>query len=105
MWLKNEEPLRGLKKKRMEREIKIIKKHDQKRFEDYTFNDDNTNNIELRKVRVGKDDNNHPSPSNNKKPKEYEFKLRNNPKKDMKSSNKSRLAGGHGTHSHSPVYE
>jgi len=39
----------------MEREIKIIKKHDQKRFEDYTFNDDNTNNIELRKVRVGKE--------------------------------------------------
>ena len=78
-----------------------------KRFEDYyTFTDDNNNNIELRKVGVGKDDSNLPSPSNNnKKPKEYEFKLRNNPRKDMKSRNKSRLVGGHGTHSHSPVYE
>jgi len=33
------------------------------------------------------------------------FKLRNNPKKDMKSRNKSRVVGGHDTQSHSPVYE
>jgi hypothetical protein len=31
--------------------------------------------------------------------------LRNNPKKDRKSRDKSRLVGGHGTKSHSPVYE
>jgi len=102
------EPLRDLKRK-MGKEIKIIKKDDHKRFEDsYTFIDDNNNNIiELRKVGVGKDGISNLSPlsSNNKKPKEYEFKLRNNPKKDMKSRNKSRLVGGHGTHSHSPIYE
>jgi len=33
------------------------------------------------------------------------FKLRNNPKKDMKSRNKSRVVGGQDTQSHSPVYE
>ena len=102
----NAEPPSDLKRK-MGKEIKIIKKDDSKRFEDYyTFIDDTNYNIELRKVGVGKDNSNLPSPSNNnKKPKEYEFKLRNNPKNDMKSRNKSRLVGGHGTHSHSPVYE
>ena len=33
------------------------------------------------------------------------FKMRNNPKKDMKSCDKSRLVGGRSTQSHSPVYE
>lgn len=90
----------------MGKEIKIIKKEDQKRFEGYTFIADDNNNIELNKVGSGKNDNSSPASSSNaKKPKEYEFKLRNNPKKDMKSRNKSRLVGGHGTHSHSPVYE
>jgi hypothetical protein len=103
----NEESLRDSKRK-MGKEIKIIKKDDPKRFEDYyTFIDDNNNNIELRKVGIGKDDSSNlsSSSSSNKKPKEHEFKLRKNPKKDMKSRNKSRLVGGHGTHSHSPIYE
>jgi hypothetical protein len=91
----------------MGKEIRIIKKNDdQKRFEDYTFIDDN--NSQLRKVGNGNDDDddsNLSSPSDNKKHKENVFKLRNNPNKDMKSRSKSRLVGGHGTHSHSPVYE
>jgi hypothetical protein len=103
-------PRRGLKRK-MGKEIKIIKKDDQKRFEDYTFIDEN-NNIELRKIDNGNDDGNtsssspSSSSSNNKKHKEKSaFTLRNNPKKDRKSRDKSRLVGGHGTKSHSPVYE
>ena len=87
-------------------EIKIIKKEDHKKFEDYTFID---NNIELKKI-----DNENvtnlsssvsSSSSNDKKYKEYVSKLRNNPKKDTKARDKSRLAGGHGTQSHSPIYE
>jgi hypothetical protein len=38
-------------------------------------------------------------------PSEDVFKLRSNPKKDMKARNKSRVVGGHGTQSHSSVYE
>lgn len=87
-------------------EIKIIKKEDHKKFEDYTFID---NNIELKKI-----DNENvrdlsssvsSSSSNDKKYKEYVSKLRNNPKKNMKTRDKSRVAGGHGTQSHSPIYE
>ena len=91
----------------MGKEIKIIRKDNQKRFGDYTFIDDN-NNVELRKVGNRNDDGNTSSSlssSKNKKHEETVFKLRNNPKKDMKSRNKSRLVGGHGTQSHSPVYE
>ena len=88
----------------MGEEIRIIKKDDHKRFEDYTFIDDN---MELRKVGDRNDDGDtaSSSSSNNKKHKENAFKLTHNPKKDMKSRNKSRLVGGHGTQSHSPVYE
>lgn len=87
-------------------EIKIIKREDHKKFEDYTFID---NNIELKKI-----DNENvrdlsssvsSSSSNDKKYKEYVSKLRNNPKKNMKTRDKSRVAGGHGTQSHSPIYE
>lgn len=85
-------------------DIRMIKKDDHKRFEDYAFIDNN--NIELRKVGNENDDSNpSSSSSNNKKYKENVFKLRNNPKKDMKSRNKSRVVGSHGTQSHSPVYE
>jgi len=94
----------GIGKEKMGKEIRIIKKDGPKRFEDYTFID-NSKNIELRKVGNGNDDSNLSSSSENKKHKENVFKLRNNPKKDMKSRSKSRLVGGHGTHSHSPVYE
>jgi hypothetical protein len=87
----------------MGKEIRIIKKVNHKRFEDYTFTDNN-NDIELRKTGNGNDDSN-PASSNNKKHKENVFKMRNNPKKDMKSRNKSRLVGGRSTQSHSPVYE
>jgi hypothetical protein len=84
-----------------EEEIKIIKKEEHKKFEDYTFID---NNIELKKIG-NENDRNPFSSYNDKKYKEYVSKLRNNPKKDMKTRDKSRLAGGHGTQSHSPVYE
>jgi hypothetical protein len=82
-------------------EIKIIKKEEHKKFEDYAFID---NNIELKKIG-NENDRNPFSSYNDKKYKEYVSKLRNNPKKDMKTRDKSRLAGGHGTQSHSPVYE
>jgi hypothetical protein len=84
----------------MGKEIRIIKKDDQKKFEDHTFID---NNIELKKL--GNENDSNPSSSNDKKYREYVFKLRNNPKKDMKSQDRSRLVRGHGTQSHSPVYE
>ena len=99
----NAEPWRDLKK--MGKEIRIIKKEDQKKFEEYTFIADDNNNIELNKLGSGGDDSSPSSSSNNKKPKQHEFKLRNNPKKDMKSRNKSRLVGGHNIQSHSSVYE
>lgn len=76
-------------------DIRMIKKDDHKRFEDYAFIDNN--NIELRKVGNENDDSDPSSSSNNKKYKENVFKLRNNPKKDMKLRNKSRVVGSHGT--------
>jgi hypothetical protein len=93
----------------MGKEIRIIKKGDHKKFEDYTFVDDNNNSIELKKIG-NENDSNYPSSSSSssndkKNTREDVFKLRSNPKKDMKSRNKSRLVGGRGTQSHSPVYE
>ena len=83
-------------------EIKIIKKEDHKKFEDYTFID---NNIELKKID-NENDSNSTTSSNDKKHKEHDFKLRNNPKKDWKAYEKrSRLVGGHNIQSHSSVYE
>jgi hypothetical protein len=89
----------------MGKEIRIIKKGDLKKFEDYTFVDNN-NSIELKKIG-NENDSNYPSSSSNDKKNRREdvFKLRSNPKKDMKARNKSRLVGGHGTQSHSSVYE
>ena len=88
-------------KRKMGKEIRIIKKDNQKKFEDFTFIDNK--NIELRKISSENDSN--PSSSNDKKYRECVFKLRNNPKKDMKSQYRSQLVRGHGTQSHSPVYE
>lgn len=88
----------------MGKEIRVIKKDDHKKFEGYTFIDNN--NIELRKIGNENDRNlSSSSSSNDKKYREYVFKLRNNPKKDMKARDKSRLVGGHGSQSHSPIYE
>jgi hypothetical protein len=88
-------------------EIKIIKKEDHKKFEDYTFID---NNIELKKLDNENVSNLSPSissssSSSDEKYKEYVSKLRKNPKKDTKAREKSRLSGGHITQSHSPIYE
>jgi hypothetical protein len=86
-------------------EIKVIKKEDHKKSEDYTFID---NNIELKKIdneNVSNLSSSVSSCSNYKKYKEYVSKPRNNPKKDMKAGDKSMLAGGHSTQSHSPIYE
>ena len=92
----------------MGKEIRIIKKGDLKKFEDYTFVDDNNNSIELKKIG-NENDSNYPSSSSSsndkKNRREDVFKLRSNPKKDMRARNKSRLVGGRGTQSHSPVYE
>jgi hypothetical protein len=91
----------------MGKEIRIIKKGDHKKFEEYTFVDDNNNSIELKKIG-NENDSNYPSSSSSndkKNTREDVFKPRSNPKKDMKSRNKSRLVGGRGTQSHSPVYE
>ena len=88
----------------MGKEIKIIKKGDNKKFEDYTFVDNN-NSIDLDKIG-NENDSRYPSSANDKKNRRGDaFKLRNNPKKDVKSRSKSRVVGGHGTQSHSPVYE
>ena len=80
-------------------DIRMIKKDDHKRFEDYSFI--YNNNFFLRNVGIENDDSDPPSSSssssNNKKYKENVFKLRNNPKKDMKLRNKSRVVGSHGT--------
>ncbi len=87
----------------MGKEIKIIKKGDHRKFEDYTFVDNN-NNIELKKIG-NENDSRYLSSANDKKNRRgHAFKLRNNPTKDMKSR-KSRVVEGHGTQSHSPVYE
>jgi hypothetical protein len=90
-------------------EIKIIKKEDDKKFEDYTFID---NNIELKKLDNENVSNLSPSvsssfssSSSDEKYKEYVSKPRKNPKKDTKAREKSRLSGGHITQSHSPIYE
>ena len=89
-------------------EIKIIKKEDHKKFEDYTFID---NNIGLKKLDNENVSNLSPSisssssSSSDEKYKEYVSKLRKNPKKDTKAREKSRLSGGHITQSHSPTYE
>jgi hypothetical protein len=86
-------------------EIKVIKKEDHKKSEDYTLID---NNIELKKIdneNVSNLSSSVSSCSNYKKYKEYVSKPRNNPKKDMKARDKSMLAGGHSTQSHSPIYE
>jgi hypothetical protein len=87
----------------MGKEIRIMKKVDHKKFEDYIFI---YNNIEVKKIG-NENDSNLPSSSssNDKKYKEHVSKLRNNPKKDMKAPDKSRLGGAHGTQSHSPIYE
>jgi hypothetical protein len=89
-------------------EIKIIKKEDHKKFEDYSFID---NNIGLKKLDNENVSNLSPSisssssSSSDEKYKEYVSKLRKNPKKDSKAREKSRLSGGHITQSHSPIYE
>jgi hypothetical protein len=92
-------------KRKMGKEIKIIKKDNHKQFEDYTFIDGN-NNIELKKIDNENDDSNSITSSNDKKLKGRDFKLRNNPKKDWKAYEKrSRLVGGHNIQSHSSIYE
>jgi hypothetical protein len=84
-------------------EIRIIKKDNHKQFEDYTFIDNN--NSELKKIG-NENDSNSTTSSNDKKHKEHDFKLRNNPKKDWKAHEKrSRLVGGHNVQSHSSIYE
>ena len=90
----------------MGKEIRIIKKDNHKQFEGYTFIDNN-NNIELKKIDNENDDSNSTTSSSyDKKHKEHDFKLRNNPKKDWKAYEKrSRLVGGHNIQSHSSIYE
>jgi hypothetical protein len=90
----------------MGKEIRIIKKDNRKKFEDYTFIDNN--NIEMKKIINEENDNSNSATtsSNDIKHKEHDFKLRNNPKKDWKAHKKrSRLVGGHNIQSHSSVCE
>ncbi len=91
---------------KMGKEIRIIKKDNHKKFEGYTFIDNN-NHIELKKIDNENDDSNSTTTSSNdKKHKKYDFKLKKNPKKDGKAHEKrSRLVGGHNIQSHSSVYE
>jgi hypothetical protein len=92
-----------LKEKRLEREIRIIKKNGSKISKGHTFIDDDL--VDQAKLLSDGNDNNLSSSSDDKKYKEYVFKLRNNPKKDMKSRGRSRLVGGLRTKSHSAIYE
>jgi hypothetical protein len=100
----NVETHEEVENKKMGKEIRIIKKDNHKKFEDYyTFID--YKNIELKKID-NENDSNSASSSNDKKHKEHDFKLRNNPKKHWKAHEKrSRLVGGHNTQWHSSVYE
>jgi hypothetical protein len=91
-----------LEEKQLIKEIRIVKKNGSKVSEGYTFIDDGL--VDLAKLGSDKKDSN-PSSWDDKKYKEYVFKLRSNPKKDMKSRGRSRLVGGLSTKSHSPVYE
>ena len=88
----------------MGKEIRIIKKDNHKKFEDYTFIDNN--NIELKKID-NENDSNSTTSSNDKKHKEHDLKLRNNPKNEWKAHDKkkSRLVGGRNIQSHYSVYE
>jgi hypothetical protein len=87
----------------MGKEIRILKKNGSKISYGYTFIDDSL--VDLTKIGSNENDSNLSS-SDNKKYKEYVFKLRRGPKKkDMKDVRRSRFAGGHNTKSHSPVYE
>ena len=90
---------------KMGNEIRIIKKDNHKQFEDYTFIDKN-NTIELKKID-NENDSNSTTSSNDKKYKEHDLKLRNNPKIEWKAYDKkrSRLVGGHNIQSHSSIYE
>ncbi|HEX6280628.1 MAG TPA: hypothetical protein VFZ67_00210 [Nitrososphaera sp.] len=88
----------------MGKEIRIIKKNGSKISDGYTFIDDRL--VDLTKIASNENDSNVSSSSDDKKYREYAFKLRNNPKKkDMKARGRSRLVGGHSTQSHSSVYE
>jgi hypothetical protein len=88
--------------RKMGKEIRIIKKDGIKISDGSTFIDDGL--VDPAELRSNENDSN--LSSSDKKYKEYIFKLRNNPKKDMKSPRRrSRLVGGHSTKSHSPVYE
>jgi hypothetical protein len=85
------------------KEIRIVKKNGSKVSEGSTFIDDGL--VDLAKLHSDENDSN-PSSSDDKKYKEYVFKLRNNLKQDIKSQRRSRLVGGGlSTKSHSPVYE
>ena len=85
----------------MGKEIRIVREPKSKIAEEYTFID---NVLDRAKIRSKNESN--LSQSTDKKKKDDVFKLRKNPKKDMKSIGRSRrLVGGRSTHSHSPVYE
>jgi hypothetical protein len=92
-----------LKEKQLGREIRIINKNGSKISKGNRFIDDDL--VDQAKLVSDGNDNNLSSSSGDKKYKEYVFKLRNNPKKDMKSRGRSRLVGGLRTKSHSAIYE
>lgn len=86
----------------MGKEIRIIRKDGSKISPGYTFIDNSI--LDLTKID-NQNDSKVSSSSDDKKYKEYAFKLRKNLKKDTKARGRSRLVGGHSTKSHSPVYE
>jgi hypothetical protein len=93
---------KGSLKEKMGKEIRIVREPGSKRAEEYTFID---NVLDLTKI-PSENESNLLSQFTDKKKKDDVFKLRNTPKKDMKSRKRSgRSVGGRSTHSHSPVYE
>ena len=87
----------------MGREIKIINKNGSKISKGNRFIDDDL--VDQAKLGNDANDSNISSSSDDKKYKEYVFKLWNNPKKDMKSRGRSRLVRGLSTKSHPAIYE
>src|SRR5215204_592869 len=79
----------------MGKEIRIIKKDNHEKFEDYTFIDNN--NIELKKID-NENDSNSTSSSNDKKHKEHDFKLKQS-KEGLEGIREEVKASGRSEHS------
>jgi hypothetical protein len=86
----------------MGKEIKVIKK-DKVTSESYTFIGDSRGLSAMNTSSSNPTDS--AASDKERKVKDDAFKLRNEPKKNLKARAKSRMTGGHSLQGHSPVYE